>query len=447
MNIEISIKNVQHINNLNVCIELEKLNIICIVSKNGAGKTTLIKALRNLQYADTFAKTSSRFIFNDKSEIKIKIFGDEYIYKYNSKLSLIDTKQIIKDNVKDGLFTELPIPFGDRFNHFQTLSNSDNLLREALARNNYTSPYELISFLQEIYENQNYNNLKVTKIAKKDIYFILKDDGYYIREDYLSSGEFFVLSLYKMINGDKKLIIIDEIDISLDSSAQVKLVRFLTELCQKNEKKIIFTTHSLALIKTLDVNSILYLENTNGTTTISNKSYNYIKSTMFGFKGYDKYILTEDIELRDYLEYIISKMDDVFYNYKIIYIGGSDNTIDLMLRNDKEHIFSTTENVITVLDGDQSDKLKKEWSHDKYKEIRKSIFTIPFESIEKDIYKLYMESPSEFPLLTKYNGAKIVYKGLRYHMSKQQIYKIIEDKCPNEVFEFSTLIEKFLSKH
>ncbi|MEX2978752.1 AAA family ATPase [Serratia fonticola] len=446
MNIEVEISSVQHIDNLNICLDLSKLDIICIVSKNGTGKTTIIKALRNIQYADTFSKTSSRFIFNVDSKIRVNIFGQEYLYTYNKKLNVIDTKQLVKKEVKDAIFTELPIPFGERFNHFQTLSNSDDMLREAISRENYTTPIELIEFLNGIYSGHDYQNLKVAKIQKKDVYFILKSDGYYIREDYLSSGEFFVLNLYKMINGNKKLIIIDEIDISLDSSAQVKLIQFFKYLCLKNEKKIIFTTHSLALIKTIDPQSIFYLENNNGNISLSNRSYNYIKTTMFGFSGYDKYILTEDLVLKEYIEYRISKMDSVFYRYKIIYIGGADNTVDLMLRNHKENIISETKNVLVILDGDQRSKLTNEWNREEYLDILGNIHVIPFESIEKDLFALYNLNPGRFPHLTKNNGNKIVYKGLSAHLTHRQIYDIVEAQCPQDVLRFSQVVEAFLSR-
>jgi ABC-type multidrug transport system ATPase subunit len=444
MKIEVGIENVQHINKLNLSFDLSELNIICLVSKNGVGKTTVVKSLRNLQYADTFSKTSSRFIFNEKSRIRIKINELEYTYTYNKKIGVIDSRQVVRKEIKNMLFTELPIPFGERFNHFQTLSSSDDILREAIASESFHSPNELINFLQEIYGSSGYSNLKVTKIKKRDVYFILKEDGYYIREDYLSSGEFFVINLYKMFFDDKQLIIVDEIDISLDSSAQVKLVGFLKKLCHRSGKKIIFTTHSLALIKTLDPESIFYLESNDNVTSLANRSYNYIKATMFGFNGYDRYILTEDLVLQEYLEHVISQMDSVFFNYKIIYIGGADNTIDLMRRNFEKEIFSSHENVIVVLDGDQRKKLKNEWSRPPYDQFKDKIILIPFESVEKDLFEMYGRDPSAFPLLTKNNGDKIVFKGLSMKIGVKEIYKLIESRCPNDVNEFAEKIKMFL---
>lgn len=444
MIIEVKISNVQHIKNLNFNIDLTKIDIACIVSKNGTGKTTIIKSLRNLQYADTFLKTSSKFIFNKDSVIEISLLGQEYKYTFNEKLNLLDSRAIVKKEIKEGLSVELPIPFGDRFNHFKTLSDIDDSLRECISRGSYEEPSDLINFLHEIYENRDYTNLRVATTQKKEVYFILSHNGYYIREDYLSSGEYFVLNLYKMIYGNKKLIVIDEVDISLDASAQVKLIALLTRLCRENGKKILFTTHSLALIKTMQPESIFYLENKGEETSLSNKSYNYIKSIMFGFKGWDKYILTEDLALSEYLDHLIKKMDNVFFDYRIVYIGGADNTIDIMLRNEQSHIFSEPKNVIAVLDGDQKHKIDHVWEQEKFRGIKQNIYFIPFESIEKDIYAIYQANKNGFPKLKKDNGDKIVFKGLSYQIGVKAIYEKIESQRMEEVAEFSKEINDFL---
>src|SRR5690606_10118626 len=118
---------------------------------------------------------------------------------------------------------------------------------------------------------------------------------------------------------------------------------------------IIFTTHSLALIKTLDSKELYYLDQSKG--KVINVSYNYIKSLLFGFSGYDKYILTEDRLLKTYIDYLIAEIEGIeFSKHIVIYIGGATNTVDLMRRSDKENFFSSQENVLTILDGDQQDK-------------------------------------------------------------------------------------------
>jgi ABC-type Mn2+/Zn2+ transport system ATPase subunit len=83
--------------------------------------------------------------------------------------------------------------------------------------------------------------VEVTAKGKR-YYAIVKDDGTYIREDYLSSGEYFLINLYRTIKGSSQLIVIDEIDISLDAAAQANLAKWLRGFT-KYERKILY--HSL----------------------------------------------------------------------------------------------------------------------------------------------------------------------------------------------------------
>ncbi|WP_228371842.1 AAA family ATPase [Enterobacter kobei] len=96
MKINIEISRIQHVEHMSFAIDLSENKLTCIVGKNGTGKTTLIKAIKNLQSADTFIKTSSRYIFNSESRIVYNINDEDIIYAYDDKLKVIDTKQIIQ---------------------------------------------------------------------------------------------------------------------------------------------------------------------------------------------------------------------------------------------------------------------------------------------------------------------------------------------------------------
>ncbi|HDZ9134498.1 TPA: hypothetical protein RUY93_003701, partial [Vibrio cholerae] len=138
-------------------------------------------------------------------------------------LQSVDTKQLIPNDIRNLFLVELPIPHGERFNQFKRLSDLDEEIRAKIALSQYSTPELLIEFLNAVYLDERFVNLKEVNIKGKSYYFILKDDNdrFYIREDYFSSGEYFVINLYRSILSEKKFIFIDEIDISLDSSAQV----------------------------------------------------------------------------------------------------------------------------------------------------------------------------------------------------------------------------------
>lgn len=435
------LSNIQHINELSFNIDLSENKLMCIVGKNGVGKTTLIRAIKNLQSADTFTKTASPYIFNNTSHIKYTIDEIEYDFKYNSKLQVIDTKSIIDDKIKNSIYVELPIPHGERFNLFQRLSEIDEELRKSIPLETHIKPDELITFLANVYNSNRFDNLKEISIKKSKYYFILKENKRYIREDYLSSGEFFVINLYKMIQRKCKLIVIDEIDISLDASAQVNLINELRNFCTKYQVNIVFTTHSLALMKTLSDSELHYMENNKSIVDLKNVSYNYVKSVLFAFKGWDKYILTEAIVLQNYLEFLINQYQEpVFFKYKVIHIGYAHSVVNLMSRNKDDHFLSSPENVISVLDGDQ-----KNQHHCKDND---KVFFIPFESVEKRLKEYYDdENRSGLPFVEKSNKSKELYKSLikTKKMSEIDIFSFINERNKDEVGKFQSELIRFLS--
>jgi ABC-type dipeptide/oligopeptide/nickel transport system ATPase subunit len=379
MKLILKIENVQHVRVAELALDLDKNGITCLVGRNGIGKTTLVKALRNLRVADTFKKTAIDSIFSTSSKIIYSIDPYEYTFTFDPKLRSLNCKTVIAQELRDSLEVELPMPYGDRFNFFQSISDADHEIRRNIVLENYTRPDDLIDFLGTIYDTNKFHNLRCITIKKRNYYCLVLDESRYIREDYFSSGEYFLISLYRNIVSGKKLIVIDEIDISLDAAAQAKLVALLRLCCHKYAVNIVFTTHSLAIMGTLRANELFYIESQDGVLDIQPVSFNYAKSMLFGFSGWDKYILTEDDVLANFIEFSIKKyLPKTFYKYKVIFIGGGANTVKLMDRNSNQHFFSTEDNVISVLDGDQRGM--------RYARDRRDIEFLPWDSIEKQIF-------------------------------------------------------------
>ena len=440
MKFELEIDNVQTIERFSFELDLSKNEITCIVGRNGIGKTTLVRALNNLSHSDTFLRTGPTGIFSRDSAIRYWVDGERVSFYYDDNLESLNCKDIIPQNIRALCAVELSIPHGSRFNFFQTVSRADRYIRRQLVLEEYNRPEELIEFLSAIYSSEKFQSLVEVEINGHSYYCILLDDGKYIREDYLSSGEYFLIHLYRTLRSSARLIVVDEIDISLDAAAQVQLLRRLRDLCAQYECNVLFTTHSLAMMRTLQDHELFYMEKCGVKTILANVSYSYVRSLLFGFKGWDRYILTEDIVLGEFLETLISYCNsDVFFQYKIIHIGGGSQVVDLLVRNRGGEFLADAESVIAILDGDQS--REPHASEDR-------VHCLPFESVEKALLTYYCNGklPCEFPRKRLFENPKDLFNSLHSErvMAKGRIYEYIYQKNKRALKPLLLVLKEFL---
>ena len=447
MKISININKLQHIENGNINLDMNDKNIICITGKNGVGKTSIIKSIYLTQQIDIFKENSSLSISKDTNvSILIHKDGKEFeslIYYYDESVGNLNTKNIIKSK----LYIELPIPFGNRFTTYPVLSKIDLDLREMYLQEKYSINREIIEFLNRIYPSTNkFDELREVEIKGKKYYFLIHENGKYIREDYLSSGEYFVINIYKMLSSkEKDVIIIDEIDISLDASTQVNLVRELNNLCDKHNKKIIFTSHSLVIMKVLYNEfrtPIYYLSNDNGIIRIIETSYGFIAGEMFGFREYDKYIIVEDIVLEKYIKSILNSLKGKYSEKKVrtLYIGGAQEVKDFLQGSRFSILDKDKKDVIAILDGDKKEVTLKD-----------RILHIPFDSIEKELMKKCKDHeteynfPSNFSCPESFKNPKKYYDRLiNTEFTYKSIIEIVEKDWENEIEILKNKILKFL---
>ena len=402
----IVIHKVQHIEHFCLELDLSKNKLTCLVGRNGIGKTTLVRSLKNLSQSDTFLRTAHADIFSPDSIIRYWVDDKEVTFYFDEHLQSLNSKTSIGQSIRELCSVELPIPHGNRFNYFQSVSRADRHIRRQIILEEYSRPWELIEFLSAIYSSDKFHALIETRIDGRSYYSILRDNGRYIREDYLSSGEYFLIDLYRMLTGSARLIVVDEIDISLDAAAQVQLLKKLREFCTKYSCNVLFTTHSLAMMRTLEDHELFHMEQCGVETTVKPVSYSFLKSLLFGFSGWDRYILTEDRVLKDFLDTFIQLFcREVFFQFKIIYIGGAAQVVDLLGRNRTDKFFESSSNVIAILDGDRKQAYGKEV---------KDIYFLPFDNVEKEQKKFYQEDdfPYKLPAGKGFSGSKDLFNPL-----------------------------------
>lgn len=450
MRASVQIYNVQHLNNFSFELDLSSKKLTCIVGKNGTGKTTLVKAFRNVARADAFASTSAiSMIFSPESKIEFQ-FGDFFeCMHYSEKTTSLEPGNPFPESVKSIVHAELPVPYGERFNFFQKISGLDNEIRRAILLEEYAEPRELRDFLLFIYGTNKFDALVEVSLKGESYFCLALDNGRYVREDYFSSGEYFLISLYRRIKSRCELIVIDEIDISLDAAAQVKLVAYLRTYCQNHGVNILFTTHSFTIMQKLLPEELYFMEEIEGKVVVEQRSYNYIASILFGFTGRDKFIITEDQLLADFIHFFLdrhcNKIDCLF---KIIPVGGGPQVVRIIEKNEQEFFFTTPDNVIGVLDGDQE--------REGYWKKLDGVFLIPFDSVEKFLLQMYLANYKDFPSFSD-SDFKFEPKGpkpdKRFYdclindgKSKELLFDYICDKLTGEKINgLSMVFNKFFS--
>ena len=241
MQFRVEIENVHPITNLVFEIDLSQHGIHCIVGKNSAGKTTLAKAIMNFALADTFVRTSSDGVFNDTSVIRYSLEAEQYLFTYDAALRSLSTRKPVPGHHKAIVSVEMPAPHGQRFTFFRTLADQDENIRQAVVLGRYEKPTALIEFLTNIYQDNRFDDLVEVQFRRGVCCCFVHEDKRYLREDYFSSGEYFLINLYRKITQGTPLVVIDEIDISLDASTQARLAEQLRQLCTKHSSSVVFT--------------------------------------------------------------------------------------------------------------------------------------------------------------------------------------------------------------
>ncbi len=260
MRFQIELRNVRPVKALTFSLDLDRNEPLCIVGRNGAGKTTLAKAIMNFALADTFRRTTSDGALRESSFVRYAIDDASFEFTYDPAIGTLSTRQPVPESLRSLIAVELPIPHGQRFNYFHALATADTEIRRAIILDNDTRPEAMIGFLTRIYGDARFEDLREVKFSRGDCCFYRVEDERYVREDYFSSGEFFLVNLYRRLQSGPRLIFIDEIDISLDAAAQARLVGELRTLCTEFSVNVVFTSHSLALMQTLRAGELLYLE-------------------------------------------------------------------------------------------------------------------------------------------------------------------------------------------
>ncbi|UAA40286.1 ATP-binding protein [Paraneptunicella aestuarii] len=426
---KITLKNIKAISELSVEFIYPESQIIVVTGKNGVGKTSIIKSFYLLTDPQIFSKSSGLDSIRDGSEILFEIEGfDQFSFSFDVRRGVLDSRDKLPG--RNTMIAELPIPYGKRFEQFSLIASFDNEIRVGIATNQYESASDLIKFLSEIYSTEKFDELKAIKIGKNTFYFIPKEHDYYVREDHLSSGEFFLIQLYRLITSGAKLVLVDELDVALDAAAQVKLFTAIKPILERYETRLIVISHSLAFMSTVDDGCLYYLEDDGKKVTLERRSYGYVKSDLYGFIGKDRYIITEDEILEGFLKYLIGKHLQPFFEYEVIPVGGEPQVKAIAMKNDTHQIFGSSDKLIAVVDQDIYESINRD-----FKSVSK-LYSSPVNDIElfiwqnKDRLLNDISQPSFTPARREKDTAKTYWRKVISSRQKtpNDLYSLVESE-------------------
>ena len=229
-------------------------------------------------------------------------------------------------------------------------------------------------------------------------YFYQVDDGKFISQARMSTGENLLITILHSLNlrrynklkfddGRPFIVFLDEIELALHASSLRRLLLFLHQISDEMNAAIFFSTHSLELIRDIKAQNIFYLDRQlDGSIMITNPCYPaYATRNLYSDDGYgnDAVIFVEDDLAKCILERILIEMDLIKnIRIKILPTGGWTNT--LVMANDviSSKLLLRGTKVIVILDKDIKsqvpDFMKK---HKECKHIEPDY--LPISSLEK----------------------------------------------------------------
>ncbi|MBO9136370.1 ATP-binding protein [Rhizobium sp. B230/85] len=252
-----------------------------------------------------------------------------------------------------------------------------------------------------IFENNKFSMLRtinLTRGAGNDA-FVLAIAGTpntYHSEKNFSLGELCVLKLLRVLKdvSNNSMIIIDELEMVLHPRAQINLLRFLEDQAQRKSLTVIFSTHSVTLLKTAKKRHIIYLEKQDDGEI--KPIYGCFPTYAIGNIASDEETLpdimmyVEDLFARDMTTAFFEQFaNDRFDNpterptAKVVPVGGFKEVVAFLDRNRSvlpDHCIQKA-----VLDGDVSSETVAQWRQNnnhnqlaKFQALEEHISYLPF---------------------------------------------------------------------
>lgn len=393
MGIRMIIHNIKNIDDFKFEIPTEK-GLYALTGENGSGKSTVISCAASAFYVPSFYD-----YFGIPKE------GAYIEFEFEGKKRKICEENGQWKNPKDFLgimgFYEGSIVFGNRFKDidYSLLSKLSTANESELIGASDFVKQNLGKILHD--DSEYYKNLyilkgsvaKKMKLRRKAYYY--KNKGVIINQLNMSTGENLLLtildSLEKRLNKENNsefpaFLLLDEIELALHSSALRRLVFFLKEIADIQNTVVLFSTHSIELVRSITPNKIYYLQShSDGSIEIINPCYpvyatRNLESSNY---GHDYIIMVEDQLARSIVEKILREQK-LLSNKRVLVIavGGWMQVLRFAYDTIRSNLALQTTKILIILDKDIESNVA---SFIRKEKIRFSISPnyLPVKSLEK----------------------------------------------------------------
>lgn len=392
----LTIKNLKHISVLT--FEIPPPGAYLLTGSNGSGKTSLLTCLSRLRNSGAFQRgfRSSAHQSLDShrgASVQYQIKGDAVTYTY------VEERWAPLPRSKSGLLASCGYPEvtyiaadGERV---------DPKKDEFSPRRVRLTDQSLRDDLNEIFGTARFDDLcyiNLRRGGQSRAYLIRQSfpgkSTLFFSEKNFSLGELCVLRLLLALENIaiNSLVLIDELELAVHPRAQVKLFQHLEKLAKLKNLTIIFSTHSVTLIKTTARRQILFLQNNKGDVTCLKGCYPTFALGQISSGeevAPDCVIYVEDDSAKKCVEAMYSQFRKKFPNFVVqptvvtVPIGGFRQILEFM--DKAPALLPSTTKIAALLDEDvKSESLvdynarQDHYMLDIFKRLSKKIYYLPW---------------------------------------------------------------------
>lgn len=366
MGINVKIHNVKNVDNFEFDIPTEK-GLYALTGENGSGKSTIISCAAAAFYVPSFYDyfgnpRDGAFIEFDfdgrKRNVEEK---DGYWKKPTNKLEITG-------------FYEGSIVFGNRFKDidYSLLGKLATIKKEQLmdASNFVKTSLGNILHDDETYYKTLYvlKNKEAKELGLQRPTYYYENKGALISQLNMSTGENLLLTILSSIERRLKkrvygeppaFMFLDEVELALHSSALRRLVYFLKDIAEKFNTVVLFSTHSIELIRSISPENIFYLQrHGDGSIETINPCYpvyatRNLESSNY---GHDYIIMVEDDLAKTIIDKILrEKRLRSNKRVLVISVGGWMQVLRFAYDTIRSNLALSTTKILIVLDRDIKD--------------------------------------------------------------------------------------------